>query len=84
MSATFTLPLLDTPQKTGQGWAIQLPREFAESLGVAEGSLALLHARSGNIDIEILPPLDPEIAASVLQACDEMQETFAEMKQLGD
>lgn len=84
MSATVTLPPLDTPQQTAQGWAIQLPRDFAATLGVAEGSLALLNARNGNIDIEILPPLDPEIVASVLQACDEMQETLAEMKRLGD
>ena len=84
MGTTITLPSLDTPQKTVSGWAIQLPSEFAQSVGVADGSMALLHARDGNIDIEILPPLDPEIMASVLQACDEMQETFAEMKRLGD
>lgn len=54
-----------TPQKTERGWVIEIPAEMAHVIGVAEGSIAILHAKEGNIEIEILPPPAPELEESV-------------------
>jgi hypothetical protein len=73
-----------TPQKTAMGWVIEIPKEMTRALGVAEGSLAVLHAKDGNIDIEILPPPSPELVESVRETYEEFKEAFEEMKRLGD
>ncbi|MEW6129057.1 MAG: hypothetical protein AB1757_18610 [Acidobacteriota bacterium] len=74
----------NTPQKTGQGWVIDIPPAFAQELGVAEGSIALLHARQGQIEVEILPPPTPELEAAVQRIQAKYQEVFEELKRLGD
>lgn len=74
----------DAPQKTGQGWVIDIPSEFALELGVTEGSIALLHARQGQIEVEILPPPSPELEASVRRVFTKYKDAFEEMKRLGD
>ena len=74
----------DAPQKTGQGWVIDIPSEFAQELGVAKGSIALLHARQGQIEVEILPPPSPELEASVQRVFTKYKNAFEEMKRLGD
>jgi hypothetical protein len=73
----------DAPQKTGQGWVIDIPSEFAQELGVTEGSMALLPARQGQIEVEILPP-SPELEASVQRVFTKYNDAFEEMKRLGD
>ncbi len=74
----------DIPQKTEQGWAINIPPEFAQALGVAEGSIALLHAKQGKIEIEILPPPSAELIQSSRRIYEKYKEAFEEMKRLGD
>jgi hypothetical protein len=73
-----------TPQKTDLGWVIEVPPEIARSLGVAEGSFAVLSAKDGRIEVEILPTPTPELIQSVRETCEEFKEAFDEMKRLGD
>lgn len=72
------------PQKTDLGWVIEIPPEMTRALGVAEGSLAVLHAKTGTIEVEILPPPSPELIESVRETYEEFKEAFEEMKRLGD
>lgn len=73
-----------SPEKTGRGWVMDVPPEIAKALGVEEGSAIVLYPREGGMSYEILPPLTPDIRASVLQTCEEFKDAFAEMKRLGD
>ena len=75
---------LITPQKTDQGWVIEIPPEFAKALGVAEGSYALLHATEGQLEIEVLPPPSPELIDEVNETWEEFKDAFEEMKRRGD
>ena len=75
---------VSTPQKVERGWVVNIPTEFAQALNVPEGSIALLHARSGKLEIEILPPLSAELAGLVRETYEESKEVFEELKQLGD
>lgn len=72
------------PKKTKQGWIIDIPNEFAEALGVTAGSMAVLYANDGKINYEILPPPAPELEAEFQAAFAELEDTFVEMKRLGD
>lgn len=78
------MPASITPRKTDLGWVIELPAEISEAMGVAAGSLAALHVKEGNLDIEILPPPSPELKSAVRRISDKHKETFEEMKRLGD
>lgn len=73
-----------TPEKAGRGWIMDIPPEMAAVMGVDEGSVIVLYPREGAMSYEILPPLPPDMRASVLQTCEEFKEAFAEMKRLGD
>jgi hypothetical protein len=73
-----------TPQKTDLGWVVEIPPEIARALGVAEGSLTVLHPQDGSLEIEILPPPSPEIKESVRRISEKYKETFEELKRLGD
>ena len=73
-----------SPQKTGRGWIIEVPSEMAAAMGVDKGSVIVLYPHEGGMSYEILPPLSPDMQASVLQTCEEFKEAFAEMKRLGD
>lgn len=73
-----------SPQKTGRGWIMDVPSEMAEAMGVDEGSVLVLYPQEGGMSYEILPPLSPEMKASVLETCERFTEAFAEMKRLGD
>jgi hypothetical protein len=59
-------------------------RKYVKALGVDEGSVIVLYPHEGGMSYEILPPLSPDMQASVLQTCEEFKEAFAEMKRLGD
>ncbi|HKS43099.1 MAG TPA: hypothetical protein VJX74_20970 [Blastocatellia bacterium] len=73
-----------TPQKTDLGWVIEIPSEMAHTLGVAEGSLAVLHAKASGLEVEILSPPSPELENSVRRIYEKYKEAFEEMKRLGD
>ena len=73
-----------TPRKIDLGWVIEIPPEMTRALGVAEGTLAVLHAKAGTIEVEILPPPSPELEQSVRRIYEKYKEAFEEMKRLGD
>ena len=54
-----------TIQKSEKGWIIELPDEFAESIGVEKNSIGLLGYKDGKIKVEVLPPPPPELEKSV-------------------
>jgi hypothetical protein len=78
------MSITTTPQKTDLGWVIEVPYEMAQALGVAEGSLAVLHAKDGSIEVEILPPPSPELEESARRIYEKYKDAFEEMKRLGD
>jgi hypothetical protein len=78
------MSITTTPQKTNLGWVIEVPHEMAQALGVGEGSLAVLHAKDGSIEVEILPPPSPELEESARRIYEKYKDAFEEMKRLGD
>ena len=84
MSATMTLPPLNAPQKNGTGWIIEIPSDMAQIMGVAEGSIGMLYPKPGGLEIEILPPITPELKEEARETYEELKEYFAEMKRIGD
>lgn len=75
---------LPTPQKTDRGWIIEMPVEMTQALGVEQGSFAVLYSNEGQIGVEVLPPIPPDLEASVIETCEEFNEAFEEMKRRGD
>ena len=73
-----------TPQRSDLGWVIYIPPEMAQAMGVAEGSLAVLHTKAGRFEVEILPPPSAELKQSVRRVHDKFKDAFEEMKRLGD
>jgi hypothetical protein len=71
-------------QKPGKGWIIELPDEFAESIGIERNSIGLLGYKNGKIEVEVLPPPSPELEKSVDRIFNKYKEAFEEMKRLGD
>ena len=61
---------------------VDVPNEIAQELGVSEGSIAIIHAKDGRLELEILPP--NELTESVRQTYEQFKEAFDEMKRLGD
>lgn len=70
-------------RKQQDSWMIEIPAEMAEQMNVAVGSVAVLHAKEGAIEIEVLTASD-EIKRSARRVFDKYQGAFAEMKRLGD
>ena len=71
------------PQKTGRGWIIEIDDDFASELGVAKGSIALMNARNGKIETEILSP-SPELEKTIDRLAEKYEDFFLEMKKIGD
>ena len=72
------------PQKTDLGWVVDVPNEIAKALGVADGSIAILHANEGRLEVEILPPPSAELVESARRLNEKYKDAFEEMKRLGD
>lgn len=72
------------PHKTDLGWIIEIPKEIAQAMGVAEGSIAVLHVQDGHLGTEILPPPSPELKSAARRIHEKHKEAFEEMKRLGD
>ncbi|MCI0392514.1 MAG: hypothetical protein MOB07_27600 [Acidobacteria bacterium] len=75
---------LIAPQKTDLGWVVEISAEMAHALGIAEGSVAVLYGKEGNVGVEILPPPSPELMEEAHETYAELKETFEELKRLGD
>jgi hypothetical protein len=72
------------PEKTALGWVVDVPNEIARELGVSEGSIAIIHAKDGRLELEILPPPSDQLTESVRQTYEQFEEAFDELKRLGD
>lgn len=72
------------PQKTDLGWVVDVPNEIAQALGVAKGSIAILYANEGRLEVEILPAPSAELGESVRRLNEKYMDAFEEMKRLGD
>jgi bifunctional DNA-binding transcriptional regulator/antitoxin component of YhaV-PrlF toxin-antitoxin module len=72
------------PQKIDLGWVVDVPNEIADALGIAKGSIALLHVKDGRLELEMLPPPSKELVESVRQTYEQFKDAFDEMKRLGD
>lgn len=72
-----------TPQHTEGGWVVEMPAEMTRTLGVAEGSLAVLHIKAGKIEVEVLTP-SPEMKQAANRLHEKYKDAFAELKRLGD
>lgn len=66
------------------GWLVEMPKEMAQAVGVAEGSLLALYAKPGEVKTEVIPPLTSELEAISDEVYEENKEFFAELKRLGD
>ena len=75
---------IHTPQKTDQGWVVEIPAELIQALGVAEGSQAVLSVRDNRLEVAILPSPSPELLEEIRETYAELKDTFAELKRRGD
>ncbi len=73
-----------TIQKSEIGWIIELPDEFAESIGVEKNSIGLLGCKAGKIEVEILPPPSEKIVEISNRLGEKYKDFFAEIKRIGD
>jgi bifunctional DNA-binding transcriptional regulator/antitoxin component of YhaV-PrlF toxin-antitoxin module len=75
---------IHTPQKTDQGWVVDIPAELIQALGIAHGSQAVLEVRDDRLEVAILPPPSPELLEEIRETHAALKDTFAELKQRGD
>ncbi len=75
---------IHTPQKTDQGWVVDIPAELLQALGVAEGSQVVLEVRDQRLEAAILPPPSSELLEEIRETYAELKDTFAELKRHGD
>ena len=73
-----------TPRKSDLGWIIEIPQEMAEVLNVEPGSIAVLYPREGALETEILPPPSDELEEDFERLFDKYEDTFTELKRIGD
>jgi len=73
-----------TPQKTDLGWVMEVPPELALAMKIEPGSTVLLYPKEGSLETEILPPPYAELQADFERLFDKYQDTFGELKRLGD
>lgn len=71
------------PKKTERGWIVEIDEDFAAELGVAKGSIALMNARDGKIETEILSP-SPGLEKSIDRLAEKYKDFFEEMHKIGD
>ncbi len=73
-----------TPRKTDAGWVLEIPPDMASALGVASGSVALLYARDGVLETEILPPPSAAVKTEFDRLINKYDNTLEELKRIGD
>jgi hypothetical protein len=78
--------MIDTLEKTEKysSWIIEIPSDIAKQEGYAEGSKVILTFQNGNIKPEILPPTTDEIKKEVSRIIGKYDQTFQELKRIGD
>ena len=78
MESTTTL------EKTYNSCVVELNPETQKQLGIAEGSIVIMHSKNGAIEVEILPPPSAELIASSRRLQEKYKDVFEELKRLGD
>jgi hypothetical protein len=73
-----------TPRKTELGWIVDVPREMADALKIAPGSLLLLYPKEGAVELEILPPPDAELLTDFERMYERYQDVCGALERLGD
>lgn len=73
-----------TPKKTDTGWVMEIPPDMAALLHVEPGSFAVLYPTAGELKTEILPAPSAAMRAEFERLFEKYEETFAELKRLGD
>lgn len=73
-----------TPKKTDLGWVVELPPEMAETMKISPDSIVILYPKEGSLETEILPPPSAELQADFERLVEKYQDTFEELKRLGD
>ena len=78
MESTTTL------EKTYSSCVVELTPETQKHLGIAEGSIVILHKKNDGIEVEILPPPSPEFVALSERLHEKYKDVFEELKRIGD
>ncbi len=73
-----------TPHKTARGWIVELPPELAAELNIEPGAIAVLYPNEGTLKTEILPAPSDELKQDFERLFEKYQDTFTELKKLGD
>ena len=73
-----------TPRKTEVGWVMEIPPDMASALGVTSGSVALLYAKDGALEIEILPSPSATVRAEFDRLINKYEDTLEELRRIGD
>lgn len=78
--------MIDTTEKTERytSWIIEMPSDIAKQEGYAEGSKVILTFQNGKITPKILPPASDERKKDVNRIIGKYDDTFQELKRLGD
>ncbi len=61
-----------------------MPPEMAQAMSVAEGSIMVIYPCKDIVEIEVIPPLSPEMQAHMDEILEDSKELFEELKRLGD
>jgi succinyl-CoA synthetase beta subunit len=75
---------IKTLEKTYTSCVVELNSETQKQLGIAEGSIVIMHSKNGGIEVEIIPPPSPELAASSRRLHEKYKDVFEELKRIGD
>ncbi len=75
---------IQTLETTYSSCVVELNSETRKQLGIADGSIVIMHSKNGEIAVEILPPPSPELEASSRRINEKYKDVFEELKRLGD
>jgi formylmethanofuran dehydrogenase subunit D len=78
MESTITL------EKTYSSCVVELNPETQKQLGIAEGSIVIMHSKNGGIEVEILPPPSAELEALSMYINEEYKDVLEELRRIGD
>lgn len=78
--------MIETLEKSEKysSWIIEMPSDIAKQEGYAEGSKVVLTFQNGTIIPQILPPTSNELKTEVDRIINKYDESFEELKRLGD
>ena len=78
MESTTTL------EKTYSSCVVELNPETQKQLGIAEGSIVIMHAKNGAIEVEILPPPSAELEELSMYINEKYKDVLEGLRRIGD